>query len=146
MILKVLKYTTLAAASGALISSAYAHNWDISNIGLVRFGRATYTVASIAVDYKVSLKNCVDNSEESLKMWSTVHERSAKQLLNLCCTNGGVFIKVGQHIATLEYLVPKEYCQTLNVLHNKAPKTEVGQIKKIIKEKFNFVHNLTKLC
>ena len=134
MFIRILKYTTFLTASGALIGSAYNHNWNISNIGLVRFGRASYTVSSIALDYKFSLRNLTDNSPESEKMWSTIHERSANKLLNLCCKNGGVFIKVGQHIATLEYIVPKEYCKVLSTLHSKCPKTNINDVKKVIKE------------
>lgn len=51
----------------------------------------------------------------------------------MCCKNGGVFIKVGQHIAALDYLVPKEYSNTLKVLHNQAPRSSISEIKKAIK-------------
>ena len=69
------------------------------------------------------------------------HQRSAETLLRLCEVsdepfvndvteisvynlqkNGGVFIKVGQHIGALDYLLPEEYVNTMKVeslrIHN----------------------------
>ena len=106
------------------------------NVGLIRFGRAAVTVGRIAIDYKLSIPNIKDNSEESLEMWSKVHQRSAERLLSLCCTNGGVFIKVGQHIGALDYLVPTEYVNTLKVLHNRAPRSSIREVKKVVVDAF----------
>lgn len=106
---------------------------DVKNIGLVRFGRAAYAVGSIAVDYKFSVSKLKDDSKETLDKWSQCHTRSAKRLLGLCCANGGAFIKVGQHIAALDYLVPKEYVEVLSVLHNRGPRTKFEDIKSVIK-------------
>ena len=63
-----------------------------------------------------------------------VHFRSAKKLLDLCCKNGGAFIKVGQHIGALNYLLPYEYVSTLKVLHNKAPKASIEDVFYVLKE------------
>ena len=52
----------------------------------------------------------------------------------MCTKNGGVYIKVGQHIATLRYLIPNEYCDILKVLHSKAPTSSLDDVKKILKE------------
>lgn len=67
-------------------------------------------------------------------MWSSVHTRSAEKLLKLCSTNGGVFIKVGQHIAALEYLVPHEYCEVLKVLHDHAPESTMQGVREVIRK------------
>ena len=63
-----------------------------------------------------------------------VHQRSAERLLKLCCLNGGVFIKVGQHIGSLDYLLPKEYVNTMKVLHDKAPESSKEEILQVIKQ------------
>ena len=52
----------------------------------------------------------------------------------MCCKNGGVFIKVGQHVGTLEYLLPKEYVQTMKVLHNQAPQSPVEDLYRVFEE------------
>lgn len=105
---------------------------DARNIGVVRFGRAAWIVGKVSVDYKFSVSDLTDESEETLEKWSQCHRRSARRLLKLCSQNGGVFIKVGQHIAALDYLVPPEYVDTLKVLHNRAPLTNLADIKQMI--------------
>ena len=52
----------------------------------------------------------------------------------MCCKNRGVFIKVGQHIGALEYLLPKEYVDIMKVLHSDAPQSPLSEIKRVIKE------------
>jgi len=57
-------------------------------------------------------------------------------LLQLCCANGGVFIKVGQHIGALDYLLPEEYVNTMKVLHNRAPEMPLSYIYNVLNEEF----------
>lgn len=47
------------------------------------------------------------------RRWRQLHERCAHRLLALCLANGGVYIKLGQHVAQLDYLVPEPYTRTL---------------------------------
>lgn len=134
MIAPVIRYTTLGALGIGSVVALKENEWNLRDVGIVRFGRAFVTASKIAIDYKFSLRGYDDCSEESYKAWSQCHKRSATRLLDLCCNNGGIFIKVGQHIAALQYLVPLEYVETLSVLHNKAPRTKFEDIKKVIKE------------
>ena len=114
-----LKVAGLAAAIGSTATYLHRNDWNVSTIGLVRFGRTAVTVAKISVDYKLSLRNIDSLSKEDAdEVWSAVHKRSAEKLLSMCSKNGGVFIKVGQHIGALDYIVPPEYCSTLKVLHS----------------------------
>ena len=55
-------------------------------------------------------------------------------MLKLCETNGGAFIKVGQHIGALDYLLPFEYVSTMKVLHSQAPQSSFEEILKVIKQ------------
>jgi len=61
-----------------------------------------------------------------------VHLRSAERLREMCWHNGGVFIKVGQHIGALDYLLPSEYVNTMKVLHQHAPESPISDIKQIV--------------
>ncbi|CAL8299055.1 unnamed protein product [Arctogadus glacialis] len=63
-----------------------------------------------------------------------VHLRSAERLRALCCANRGTFIKVGQHLGALDYLLPGEYTSTLRVLHSRAPQSSLHQIQQVIRE------------
>lgn len=52
----------------------------------------------------------------------------------MCSRNGGLFIKVGQHIGALEYLFPREYVHTFKLFHSEAPQTSLDQIVAVIEE------------
>jgi len=64
----------------------------------------------------------------------TVHERAARRILDLCRTNGGTYIKVGQHLANLDHLLPEAYIRTLQSLFGDAPVTEYEHVREVIKE------------
>lgn len=49
-----------------------------------------------------------------------LHQRSAERLLALFKKQGGIYVKAGQHMSSLWYLLPSEYCQIMTELHNKA--------------------------
>jgi hypothetical protein len=53
-------------------------------------------------DYKVSL-NSVDDGDKAAReqQLHACHQRSADKLLKLCFDNGGIYIKLGQHIGQL---------------------------------------------
>lgn len=63
-----------------------------------------------------------------------MHLRSAERLRDLCCANRGTFIKVGQHLGALDYLLPEEYTSTLKVLHSQAPQSSIEEIQQVIRE------------
>ncbi|KAH6925363.1 hypothetical protein HPB50_004010 [Hyalomma asiaticum] len=134
MLRRFLQVGALATGTGATYLALRNNQWDISNIGIVRFGRAATTVSRIACDYKLATLGMDKNSEEYAKARSEVHQRSAERLLQLCCVNGGVFIKVGQHVGALDYLLPEEYVRTLKVLHSKAPASPLQSILQVLRE------------
>lgn len=63
-----------------------------------------------------------------------MHLRSARRLCELCCANRGTFIKVGQHLGALDYLLPEEYTSTLKVLHSQAPQSSMQEVRQVIRE------------
>ena len=60
--------------------------------------------------------------------------RSALKLRDLCCVNGGIFIKVGQHIGALDYLLPAEYVKTMKVLHTDAPQSSLQDVIEVVEQ------------
>jgi aarF domain-containing kinase len=110
---------------------------DINNFGIARFGRAALTVAKIGVDYKRTIFSSsapASETSEYENLKTVVHKRSAERLLRLCQINGGCFIKVGQHIGALDYLLPEEYVSTMKVLHSNAPKMDLKDISAVLQE------------
>ncbi len=57
-----------------------------------------------------------------------MHSRSAKRLCDLCFRNAGLYIKIGQHLGSLDYLLPKEYTKVLKVFHHTAPRSSLEDI------------------
>ncbi|XP_067941675.1 aarF domain-containing protein kinase 1-like [Watersipora subatra] len=134
MLMRIAKLTGgIVAVSACGLTTAAVTLGD--DAGIMRFGRAAMTGASIVVDYKRTMSSLPTevNDEYKLKM-SQVHTRSADKLLQLCCRNGGCFIKVGQHVGSLDYLLPKEYVSTLKVLHDSAPESSKEAVLQVIRE------------
>ena len=132
---KALLYGTGLTVGSGLGYSLYQSEGDLNNVGAVRFGRAALAVGKIGVDYKKTLKyRDVVDKEAYEKSLCDCHLRSAEELLKLCSVNGGVFIKVGQHIGALDYLLPEEYVNTMKVLHSRAPEMPLEDIYSVLKE------------
>ncbi|XP_044927731.1 aarF domain-containing protein kinase 1 isoform X3 [Mustela nigripes] len=131
--LKLASWTgaALAASGFYLYSNKYL---DPNDFGAVRVGRAVATTAVISYDYLTSLRSVPYGSEEYLQLRSKVHLRSARRLCELCCANRGTFIKVGQHLGALDYLLPEEYTSTLKVLHSQAPQSSMHEVRQVIRE------------
>ncbi|KAL2940603.1 hypothetical protein RDABS01_022712 [Bienertia sinuspersici] len=101
----------------------------------LRLFRDTVTAATIAFDYEYSLLGIPEGSTEYLKMKHEVHLRGARKLQDLCFRNGGIYIKLGQHISQLEYLVPEEYVNTMREsMLNRCPVSSYDQVCDVIKK------------
>lgn len=128
--------TGLAAGTAATAVSLHANDYDPNSLGIVRLSRAGLTVLQIARTYRQTLyyrdwpdKQCAEY--KALK--SRAHTLAAGRLLDLCCANKGVYIKVGQHIGALDFLLPPEYVQTMKVLHSRAPQNPVADLYRVIR-------------
>ncbi|XP_030642968.1 aarF domain-containing protein kinase 1 [Chanos chanos] len=130
-LLKVSSATAVFASSGFYL---YNKNVDPNDFSVIRFGRAATTTAFISYDYLTSFRNVQYGTEEYWALKSKVHRRSAERLRDLCCANRGTFIKVGQHLGALDYLLPEEYTSTLKVLHSKAPESTMEEIQQVMRE------------
>ncbi|XP_015237329.1 PREDICTED: uncharacterized aarF domain-containing protein kinase 1 [Cyprinodon variegatus] len=132
---RLLKVSSLAtavfASSGFYL---YSRQLDLSDLSVIRFGRAAATTAVISYDYLTAFKHVDYGTEEYWALKSKVHRRSAERLRDLCCANRGTFIKVGQHLGALDYLLPEEYTSTLKVLHSRAPESTMEEIQQVIRE------------
>ncbi|XP_035757868.1 aarF domain-containing protein kinase 1 isoform X2 [Egretta garzetta] len=130
---RALKLASLVAATSGIC--LYGNKFlDPNDFGVVRVGRAIATTAVITYDYLTSLRSVPYGSEEYDFLKSQVHLRSAERLRKLCCANRGTFIKVGQHLGALDYLLPEEYTRTLKVLHSQAPQSTRQEIEQVIRE------------
>ncbi|KAK6636872.1 hypothetical protein RUM43_010536 [Polyplax serrata] len=139
MIARHWKKVAFCGGGACLVASGLtlrARDYDINSLGLLRLGRAAFTAAKIATHYKTKLysSNLDPSSTEYNALRSEVHREAAEMLLKLCCKNKGVYIKVGQHLASLDYLVPAEYIKVMKVLHSDAPKSSLKSVYKVLRE------------
>ncbi|TPX32412.1 hypothetical protein SmJEL517_g04447 [Synchytrium microbalum] len=86
--------------------------------------------AILSVDYKLNFQPGEGRVEG-------VHQRASKLILDTCLQNGGLFIKFGQQIASLNHVLPPQYVQTFKVLYDEAPHVDYAAVEKIFKEEFN---------
>lgn len=62
------------------------------------------------------------------------HDICARKLLGLFLENGGVYVKIGQSMAALVYLLPAEYTNTLKVLQNQCSPRSLDLVKLVIEK------------
>ncbi|KAK4489268.1 hypothetical protein RD792_005065 [Penstemon davidsonii] len=126
-----------AGAGAAAISSSDdpASALKLSTAVPLRLLRDASTAATIAFDYEYSLWGLPEGSIEREKTKREVHTRSALRLQELCFKNGGIYIKLGQHISQLEYLVPEEYVQIMRQsMLNRCPVSSYDRVREVVKK------------
>uniref|UniRef100_A0A1B0FJQ8 Protein kinase domain-containing protein n=1 Tax=Glossina morsitans morsitans TaxID=37546 RepID=A0A1B0FJQ8_GLOMM len=136
MFKRLLTHSLLGASVIGTGLSLRTNDYDLNSVGVIRLMRSAVAVVDVALLYKQKLyyKDWDKNDPEYKVQKSKVHTLAAERLLELICTNKGVYIKVGQHIGALDYLLPKEFVQTMKVLHSNAPQNPVEDLFKVIRQ------------
>lgn len=136
MLRRVLAIGALGAGTVSTALSLRTNDYDLNSLGIVRLSRSACAVVDVALTYKRELyyKEWDKTTPEYKAEKSRVHKIAAEKLLELICINKGVYIKVGQHIGALEYLLPKEFVNTMKVLHSDAPQNPIEDLYKVIRQ------------
>jgi len=74
-----------------------------------------------ASSYRVTLKHKTESEEERSSLLKACHKRCAERTLRVCEKNGSIFIKLGQHLSSLNYLLPAEWTTTFIPLQDRCP-------------------------
>lgn len=61
-----------------------------------------------------------ETSEEYDRAIRPCHKRAAERMLVGCLQNGGLYVKLGQGMVSMNHILPREYVDTLVVLQDKA--------------------------
>jgi hypothetical protein len=114
---------------------AVSWHWLVSEAS-DRLIRDVFTAARIVMDYSRTMRAGATSSgaEAEAAAWAAVHQRSADKLLKLCEVNRGIYIKLGQHVAQLEYMLPPQYVQTMAVLTHAAPRDSWATAAAVLQE------------
>lgn len=84
--------------------------------------------------YMKTLGKEYPSSHERHVALSETHSKAAKVTLKALEKNGGIYIKLGQHITALTYLLPLEWTDTMIPLQDKCPRSSIEEIEKMFKQ------------
>ena len=62
------------------------------------------------------------------------HDFCGRTLLKLALLNGGIFIKVGQHLSAMSHVVPKDITNHLRILQTECSEQPIENIKLVLRE------------
>jgi len=120
-----LRKIAIASAVGGAI---YKIDKDYNASVLKRNVKTVYNGAIIAVDYKFNFRP--DNAASI----ENIHERVAKRLFEVCRDNGGIYIKMGQAIASQSAILPAPYQKYFSSLFDNAPAVSYDQVVRVVTE------------
>lgn len=73
-----------------------------------------------------------DGDEHYDQLLKACHKRCAERTLAAMEKNGSIFIKLGQHLSSLNYLLPVEWCDTFIPLQDKCPVSSFESISEMV--------------
>ncbi|KAI9487186.1 MAG: ABC1 family-domain-containing protein [Benjaminiella poitrasii] len=91
----------------------------------------------VALDYHHTLSNQYEDEKSYEVAKSACHQRCAKRVLVAIQRLGGVYVKLGQHISVMQYLLPNEWCQTMRVLQDQCDPTSPEDIRALFLSDLN---------
>ncbi|KAI0744860.1 ABC1-domain-containing protein [Earliella scabrosa] len=123
--------TTLLVVGGAGVL-AYNYNQPFRHTALavVRCSRIAEAAVLGAIDYKLTFAKTYDSEQERADAYSECHTRSARRVLKALLANGGIFIKLGQHMASVAVL-PREWTSTMRPLQDQCEPTPYEDLEKM---------------
>uniref|UniRef100_A0AAG5D8F7 ABC1 atypical kinase-like domain-containing protein n=1 Tax=Anopheles atroparvus TaxID=41427 RepID=A0AAG5D8F7_ANOAO len=131
---------TLGYSIAGLVTGAAAFDGAVNEFeniqGAHRFIRSFGIGVSISIDYAWSLRGLEEGDGKYETVLPEVHRRSAKKLLDGCLANGGLYIKIGQGVAAINHIIPKEYVETLRQLEDKCLNRQPGEVRSLFVDDF----------
>jgi aarF domain-containing kinase len=99
----------------------------------VRIGRCAFAAAVTIADYRATAAaRAGTEPAASHALLTSAHTRGGERLRAACEANAGVYVKIGQHIALLDYLVPEPYLIALRPLFDCAPRTPWPAVREMV--------------
>ncbi|KAF3270912.1 hypothetical protein TWF970_010711 [Orbilia oligospora] len=118
-----------AAVIGFYVSESPYH----AVMALERTMRVASATARCIQDYRYTL--ALDNASfDYASSLSACHKRCSQRALNVMEKNGSIFIKLGQHLSSMTYLLPIEWTSTFIPLQDKCPRSSVEDIDRMIQK------------
>ncbi|KAL1304790.1 hypothetical protein AAFC00_003722 [Neodothiora populina] len=100
-----------------------------------RTGRVTTALALNINDYRRTLGSHDKHTEEEYQaLLKACHKRCAERTLVVLEKNGSIFVKLGQHLSSMNYLLPNEWCDTFIPLQDQCPVSSFESIQAMVKK------------
>ncbi|KAL7268152.1 hypothetical protein RUND412_009235 [Rhizina undulata] len=97
-----------------------------------RAARVASALALCINDYRVTLNLLESDPEDKAGLLAKCHKRCAERTYKVLEKNGSIFIKLGQHLAAMGYLLPPEWTTTFIPLQDRCPVSSMESIEKMI--------------
>ncbi|KAI9752605.1 MAG: hypothetical protein M4579_005553 [Chaenotheca gracillima] len=127
----------LAASGGTLGAGALAFGDEIKHgyVAVERSGRVVSTLFVCINDYRVTLNHneTASDPEERNLFLNACHKRCAERTLEVLEKNGSIFIKLGQHLSSMNYLLPIEWTETFIPLQDKCPVSSFESVEQMFR-------------
>ncbi|KAF9902435.1 hypothetical protein EC991_004950 [Linnemannia zychae] len=127
---RILSRRTLRTATvlSATVTGLYLVDTHKNAKAFQRTARTAWNGVLVGYDYKF---NFTPGKADQI---NELHQRVADRILHVCQTNGGLYIKLGQGIATNSSVLPPCYLTTLRALYDDASSVDYSIVEKIIRK------------
>ncbi|KFH44741.1 ABC1 family protein-like protein [Hapsidospora chrysogenum ATCC 11550] len=133
---RVLLYASSSTAAVGAATLAFSEEIKSGLESAERTGRVATALAVCINDYRTTLnsRDAVDDLKEKDEMLKACHKRCAERTLKVLEKNGGIFIKLGQHLSAMNYLLPSEWTTTFIPLQDQCPVSPFESIERMFQQ------------
>ncbi|KAL1945968.1 hypothetical protein VTO73DRAFT_1970 [Trametes versicolor] len=122
--------TLLLLGGTGLVVYEYNQPFRHTVLAVVRCSRVAEAAILGAIDYKLTFAKTYESDVEKSEAYSECHTRSAQRVLKALLANGGIFIKLGQHMASIAVL-PYEWTSTMRPLQDQCEPTDYEDLERL---------------
>jgi aarF domain-containing kinase len=108
---------------------------------VLRSSRDIFAAGKITLDYMRIVRSeayrNVEKDQDAKKkeeLLLPVHKRSAILLRELFFKNAGIYIKIGQYLTQLQYVLPEPYVSEMMPMLDKAPTSSIEEVRQVVQE------------
>ncbi|KAL2196145.1 ABC1 family-domain-containing protein [Corynascus similis CBS 632.67] len=128
----------LATAGGGATAMLLSVGDDVKSSyeAIERSGRVVSTLVLCVNDYRTTLnqRDLLNDPDEREHVLKACHKRCADRTLKVLEKSGGIFIKLGQHLSAMNYLLPAEWTTTFIPLQDKCPVSSFKSIEEMFRK------------
>ena len=118
-----------AQRSGRVVTTLYLCMQEYVHVQ----SHATLQMTNL-LSYRTVLNTQSKNAEDHTALLKACHQRCADRTFKVLEKNGSIFVKLGQHLSSLNYLLPSEWCDTFIPLQDKCPVSSFESVSAMVEK------------